>query len=49
MQNKLYVSKGTPRDQLRYELKTLTREEREAILDTAIGDSAISIPADQVE
>ena len=42
------VSKGTPKEQLQYELKILTKEDREAILDTAIGGSPITIPADQV-
>ena len=43
------VSKGSPVEQLQYEMKVLTKEEREAILDTAFGSaSSIVIPADQV-
>lgn len=42
------VSKGSPVEQLLYELKTQTKEDREAILDTAMGDESITIPADQV-
>ena len=43
------VSKGSPVQQLQYEIKTLTKEDREAILDTALGkESTIKIPADQV-
>ena len=43
------VSKGSPVEQLQYEMKVLTKEEREAILDTAFGSaSSIVIPADKV-
>lgn len=35
--------------QLQHEVKAQTKEDREAILDTALGDTAsIAIPADQV-
>lgn len=43
------VSMGSPVDQLQYELKTLTKGDREAILDSAFGDrTSIVIPADEV-
>ena len=43
------ISKGSPVQQLQHEVKALTKEDREAILDTALGDAAsIAIPADQV-
>ena len=43
------ISKDSPVQQLQREVKALTKEDREAILDTAIGDGAsIVIPADQV-
>ena len=43
------VSKGSPVEQLQYEMKSLTKADREAILDGAFGDkSSIVIPADQV-
>ena len=43
------VSKGSPVQQLQYELKTLNKDDREALLDSAFGDqTSIAIPADQV-
>ncbi len=43
------ISKGAPVEQLQYELRSLTKADREAILDSAFGDkSSIIIPADQV-
>lgn len=43
------VSKGAVVEQLQHELKTLTKEDREAILDVAMdGAPSIVIPADQV-
>ena len=43
------VSKGAPVEQLQNELKCLTKEDREAILDAAMGGApSITIPADQV-
>ncbi len=43
------ISKGAPVQQLRHEMKAQTKEDREAILDTAMGDgTSVVIPADQV-
>ena len=43
------VSKGTPVEQFQHEVRCLTREDREAILDQAMGGAAsIIIPAEQV-
>ena len=43
------ISKGSPVEQLRHEVQALTKEDREAILDSAVGDGAsVEIPADQV-
>ena len=42
------VSKGASHDQLKHEVKTLTKEERESLLDSAVGQSALVIPADEV-
>lgn len=43
------VSKGAPAKQLEYELKTLSKKDREAILHEAMGaGQSIAIPADQV-
>lgn len=41
------VSKGCSTDQLKYELKTLSKGEREELLDSAI-DSPITIRCDEV-
>ena len=43
------VSKNSPVQQLQFDLKAMTRDDREAILDgTFGGKSSIVIPADQV-
>lgn len=43
------ISKGSPVEQLQYEMKAQTKEDREAILDLAMSDgAALEIPADQV-
>ena len=44
-----FVSKGASASQLEYELRTKTKEEREAILHTAMGTAtSITIKADDV-
>jgi hypothetical protein len=42
------VSKGASHDQLKHELKTLTKEERDDLLDSAVGQSPLVIQADEV-
>jgi hypothetical protein len=38
------VTKGSPAEQLKYEIRALTKEDREAILDTAMGKKPSKIP-----
>jgi hypothetical protein len=43
------VSKGAPAKQMEYEIRTLGKKDREAILHQALGTAqSIAIPADQV-
>ena len=43
------VSKGASAQQFQHEIKALTRDEREALLDSVLKDQpSITIPADQV-
>ncbi len=43
------ISKGSSSAQLEFEVKTLTKSERESLLDSAIGgESSVAIPAEDV-